>query len=161
MTDPSPTVLVPVGAPLLDAAAWVGASCRAELELHARLTAALADGVGPDRSSALWTVRAHRAELAEAWHRRLPELREFPREGFVAAPATGSSPDEAPATTDSSADDLGWVTAALRALLDRYAERVPVAVGSADGPTADTLQQAIRRTQDDLAAVVAVVAAIG
>lgn len=148
MTEPSPTVLIPAGEPIEVAAAWVGASCRAELDLHARLTEALAAGVGPATSPVLWAVRAHRAELAEAWHRRLPELREMPREGFVAA-VDGADGSDA----QHGSDDLGWVTAALRSLLARYEERVAVAVGPADGPTADTLRAAIRRTEDDLAAL--------
>lgn len=163
MTEPSPAVVVPAGEPLLAAAAWIGASCRAELELHARLTAALAAGVGAERSPALWTVRAHRAEVAEAWHRRLPELREMPRESFVEAGSEGadvgsaaSRADDA-ATTDGAngAGDLAWLVDDLDALLDRYRAHVPVAVGPADGPTADTLRQAIATTELDRRSVAA------
>ena len=154
MTETEPTVLVPAGVSLLDAAAWVGASCRAELDLHQRLTEVLAAGAGPERSPMLWAVRAHRAEIAEAWHRRLPELREFPRETFVADDASnGSVPGVA------SASDLTWVVEALGDLLARYRDRTSVAVGPADGPVADTLVAAIRRAEQDRDAVTALISA--
>lgn len=149
MSEAEPAVLVPAGEPLLDAAGWVGASCRAELDLHDRLTEVLAAGSGPGRTAVLWQVRAHRAELAEGWHRRLPELREMPRSGFVegATLASGRPADDP--------TDVSWLIAALDGLLERYRERVAVAVGPADGPTADTLQVAIARTEEDRAAVAA------
>ncbi|MBX3314470.1 MAG: hypothetical protein KF906_09135 [Actinobacteria bacterium] len=152
MPDAEPTVLVPAGAPLLEAAAWVGASCRAELDLHDRLTEVLAAGVGPELTSVLWQVRAHRAEVAEAWHRRLPELREMPRSGFVEA--TEVDPVSVPGTPSSDPADVGWLVDALDRLLDRYRSHVPVAVGPADGPVADTLRSAIARAEEDRAAVV-------
>ncbi len=79
------TVLVPAGLPILDAARWVGASCWLELTVHQLLTAELAAPDLDDQGRVVrWRVRAHRAEVAAAWHQRLPELRELPREGFVA-----------------------------------------------------------------------------
>ncbi len=148
VTEPEPRVLVPAGLPLLDAAGWVGASCRAELVLHERLTATLASGAGAERSGVLWEVRAHRAEVAECWHRRLPELREMPREGFVAAAARPDA--EAGATGPLEPAEL---VRTLGDLLDRYRAHVAGAVGPADGPTADTLAHAIRRAEQDRAAV--------
>lgn len=142
-----PVVLVPAGAPILEAARWVGASCHLELVLHEQLTAALAAGAGPAGSELLWTVRAHRAELAEAWHRRLPELRELPRDGLVAAPDSGVDPRLAPSDTDGS--DLGWVVDALDALEERYLDHLERAVGPADAPVADTLVRALAVTAED------------
>ena len=152
MADAEPTVLVPAGAPLLDAAAWVGLSCRAELDVFERLTEVLAAGPGPDRTAALWSVRAHRAEVAEAWHRRLPELREMPRSGFVES--TDVDPTSVPRTPTGDPADVSWLVDALDRLLDRYRAHVPVAVGPADGPVADTLRLAIARTEEDRDAVV-------
>jgi hypothetical protein len=137
-------VEVPPGAPILEAAAWVGASCAAELDLFDRLTRALAAGGPPDRTAARWTVRAHRAELAEAWHRRLPELREFPRSDFVA-------PDPGPVsggTVDDPTEDR-WLLDALDALEARYLAHLDVAVGPADAPVADTLVRALAVTAED------------
>jgi len=154
VTDTDPTVVVPAGRPFLEAAAWVGASCRAELVLHDRLTRALAAGAGAERSAILWTVRAHRAEVAEAWHRRLPELRELPRDGFVAG--DGSDGDRSEGTGGLVvADDPGWVADALDGLAERYRAHLAVAVGPADGPVADTLALAIHRAEADRAALVA------
>lgn len=133
-------MLVPAGPSLLDAASWVGASCRAELALHELLTATLGADAGVDRSAALWEVRAHRAEVAELWHRRLPELREMPRERFVAGEGPNGSPEPA---------DLATIVAGLDDLLDRYRAHLPVAVGPADGPVADVLAHAIGRAEQD------------
>ena len=85
MTAPSAadSVVVPSGAVLADAARWVGHACWSELQFHQFLTEWLAVETDPELSTAFWAIRAHRGELAEAWHRRLPELREFPRSGFV------------------------------------------------------------------------------
>lgn len=145
--DVQPVVSIPAGAAIRDAAGWVGTTCWEELRLHQTLTDLLA---GPDSDSGAddgssmrqrwWVVRAHRAELAEAWHRRLPELREFPRAGFVAP-----NPDGSVVVAD------GDPVASLRALLDRYRAHVEVAVGPADGPVGETLGDAISRTEADLA----------
>lgn len=141
-------VVQPAGAPLLDAAAWVGASCHLELLLHGRLTAALAAGVGPERVGALWAIRAHRAELAEAWHRRLPELRELPRETLVRVEGPVEPRLAAPAGGDP-ADDPAWVADALDALAERYLRHAEVAVGPADAPVADALARALAVTAED------------
>lgn len=169
VTDDDVVVLVPAGEPILAAAAWVGTVCWAELRLHQMISdelgtavvAPLAPAAGSssededeqvgDRSgdlgsfgqssdaSRLWTVRAHRAEVAEAWHRRLPELREFPRPDFVAPGSDGER-----LLVDGS------VTATLQALLDHYRQRSTQPMGAADGPVADTLAVAIARTEADL-----------
>ncbi|MCB0978138.1 MAG: hypothetical protein KDB02_11840 [Acidimicrobiales bacterium] len=142
MTAPEPTVLVPAGLPIEAAARWVGGSCHAELELFSLITAVM-PAAGPGPSKALWGVRAHRAEAAEAWHRRLPELREMPRERFVESAASE------PGSGTFSADVAG-VADALRTLIDRYEKWESVAVGPADGPTAATLQRALRIAREDL-----------
>lgn len=137
------TVIVPAGLPLLDAARWVGGSCWLELHVHELITDVLA-GAGLDHEArvALWRVRANRAEAAEAWYRRLPELRELPRETFVAAP--DGSDVVGPA---QGVEDL------LAALDRRYAAHEPVAVGPADGPVAATLGWARTLVARDLAAL--------
>lgn len=127
--QPQPmTVLVPAGLPLLEAARWVGGSCWLELHAHAVLTEALAHADLTDgQRIALWAVRSNRSEVAEAWHQRLPELRELPRETFVQRPD----------------GDIAETVDALLAQLDRrYAEQEPVAAGPADGPVAETLSRA-------------------
>lgn len=167
VTDDDAVVLVPAGRPILDAAAWVGTACWAELRLHQVISdqlgtatvAPLAGGAdaaseagpaeregaeGPESDgpppSLLWVVRAHRAEVAEAWHRRLPELREFPRPDFV---VPGDDGERLVADDD--------VSATLHALLDRYRQRQSQPMGPADGPVADTLAVVIARTEADLA----------
>ena len=149
----SEEVLIPSGLPIAEAAARVGASCWIELTLHQILTGWLGDETDPSTSARLWVVRAHRAELAEAWHRRLPELREMPREGFVVPPqmwAERLAPDSAFANAAGSTERLS----ALREVLDEmrrgYLEHQDTAVGPADGPVADTLRQAVSRTDADL-----------
>ncbi len=148
-------VVVPAGEPLLDAARWVGHACWAELRLHEVLTGWLADEADPELVTVLWSLRAHRAELAEAWHRRLPELREFPRAGFVLPSdrgQAGASALEALTAADAtSAERVAALGGALAAMADHYRDRVPVAVGPADAPTADTLARALARTESDRA----------
>ena len=158
------TVVVPAGLPLLDAARWVGGSCWLELRVHQLFTEVLADD-GSDASRgdgdragapladevrvALWTVRANRAEVAEAWHRRLPELREFPRETFVVEPVDdGSDPGEGPAV--DAANGIGQVVRWLSLLDQRYSAHAEVAVGPADGPVAATLARARDLVAHDL-----------
>lgn len=162
MTDASapsvpPFVVVPVGQPILDAAAWVGHACWAELRLHQVLTDWLAIEASPPLATAFWAVRAHRAELAEAWHRRLPELREFPRPGFVKSSAAGDQGLAGLEVLTDPADGAARVAAlraALAAMADHYRKHAQVAVGPADGPVADTLGWAIARTESDLALLV-------
>jgi hypothetical protein len=161
MTEPAPVtsepvVVVPAGAPLVDAAPWIGHVCWAELELHRVLTGWLAVEADPAAATLWWAVRAHRAELAEAWHRRLPELRELPRAGFVEPSPVGegglaSRADlDAPSATAERRAALGD---ALGALADHYRRHRSVAVGPADGPTAETLARAVSCTEADLARV--------
>lgn len=149
-----PLVVVPVGQPILDAAAWVGHACWAELRLHQVLTDWLAIEASPPLVSAFWAVRAHRAELAEAWHRRLPELREFPRPGFITSSAAGDQGFGDLNALTNPADGAARVAAlaaVLAAMAAHYREHVGVAVGPADGPVADTLTWALARTESDLA----------
>lgn len=143
----SETVLMPPGAPIREAAAWVGASCHLELVLHERIGSLLRSGRLPGRAIELWTVRAHRAELAAAWHRRLPELRELPRAPFVTPP-----PDVAtahPWVDSDGFDSRADVRAALDTLEDRYLQHLDRAVGPADGPVAETLVRALAVTVED------------
>ncbi len=151
MTDPSePAVLTPPGLPILEAAAWVGHACWLELRLHAVLSHWLAIEPEPEASAVFWTERADAAERAEAWFRRLPELREHPRWTFVEA---SSEPvahllnqlalfDDPGAT----AARRGALAAVLRGLRLGYHSHQERAVGPADGPTATTLVAALRST---------------
>lgn len=135
-------VLVPAGASIQDAARWVAVSCRAELALHELITDLLRGGSMPESASVLWTIRAHRAELAEGWHRRLPELREFPRETLLADVADEDPEPVAAPSHTVVLERLGELEARYLAHLDR-------AVGPADGPVADLLVRAIAVTADD------------
>ena len=166
VTDDDVVVLVPAGEPILAAAAWVGTACWAELRLHQMIsdllgTAAVAplrsastsegddEGAverpdGASTASKWWTVRAHRAEVAESWNRRLPELRELPRPDFVVAGVDGER-----LLVDGDA------TATLHALLSHYRLRQAQPMGPADGPVADTLAVVIARTEADLALLAA------
>lgn len=56
----------------------MGQACWAELRFHQVLTTWLAVETDLELSQAFWAIRSHRAEVAEWWHRRLPELREHP-----------------------------------------------------------------------------------
>ena len=152
--SPSPAVVVPAGWPILDAAAWVGHSCWAELRFHQVLTDWLAIETSASLATVFWALRAHRAELAEAWHRRLPELREFPRPGFVKPSTAG---ERGFADLEALMDPAGGearsaaLTAALLAMADHYRAHAQVALGPADGPVADSLASALARTDFDLA----------
>jgi hypothetical protein len=149
-------VVVAQGRPLLEAAAWVGRACWAELRLHEVLTDWLATEVDPERRTALWAVRSHRAGVAQAWHRRLPELRELPRADFV---RPGDAQVEA-WFTNLAAIEAGdaharpaALAATLHALADGYEAHRAVAVGPADAPVADTLALAVARSVADGAAL--------
>lgn len=150
---PSPSVVIPAGVPILDAAAWVGHACWAELRFHQVLTAWLAVETDPELSPTFWAIRSHRAEVAEWWHRRLPELREHPRATFVAP----TRPDvevrfdelEALVEPDASMDRAAAAAGVLVALGKGYEERRAVAVGPADRPVAATLVQAVAITAAD------------
>lgn len=154
--SPSPPTVVPVGAAIIEAASWVGHACWAELRLHQVLTEWLAVELDAELSVAFWAVRAHRAELAEAWHARLPELRELSRAGFVEpgdpwdGVFTGMNALTGP---DQSSARLRSLVRALATVGGHYDAHVAVAVGPADGPTAATLSMAIERTALDLAAL--------
>lgn len=153
---PEPRPVMPAGPSILDAAAWVGHVCWAELRLHQLLTDWLAVEDDPGLGLVLWRVRSHRAALAEAWNRRLPELRELPRAGFVEPSARG---DQGFAALDALTDGgtaierADALAGALERLLHHYQARVEVARGPADGPTAATLVEAVRVTAEDLAAL--------
>lgn len=148
--DAAPTIVVPPGLPLLEAATWVGHACWAELRLHAVLTDWLAIEADPAQVEVLWTERADAAERAEAWYRRLPELREFPRAGFIVASSEGVARlfNGLTAMGDPNATDArrGALAAVLRGLRLGYHARQEVAVGPADGPTATSINDALRST---------------
>ena len=155
MTDASPPVLVPAGAPLIAAATWVGQACWAELRLHAALTAWLGDESEPGRRLAWWTVRAHHAQVADRWHQRLPELREMPRAAFVAPSGTEverwfEALEGVPA---GGPGRVAAVSAPLHALALGYEAHRHVARGPADGPVADSLVLAAARAVADEVAV--------
>lgn len=144
-------VVQPAGLPLAVAARWAGAACWVELRLHEVLSTWCRDEPDPQALLRWWTLRAARAEVAEAWHRRLPELAEMPRPGFV-APGRPEV-DGLLARLERLGPDDGRdhaLAAVLEALAGGYAERAGVAVGPADGPTADTLSRAVDVTRADL-----------
>lgn len=145
-----PAVLVPPGLPLLEAAAWVGHACWAELRLHAVLTDWLAVEPEGEHTEVLWHERADAADRAEAWYRRLPELREHPKESFIVPSSeavarlfVGLGALSAP---DASLARRGALSAVLRGLRVGYHHRQEIAVGPADGPTALTIAAALRST---------------
>ena len=150
MTDADAAVLIPPGLPILEAATWVGHACWVELRLHAVLTDWLAIEGDAEQVSVLWSERADAAERAEAWHRRLPELREHPKASFVVAPSepvarlfNGLTSILGPNDTDAR---RGALAAVLRGLRLGYHQRQELAVGPADGPTATTIAAALRST---------------
>jgi len=142
-----PAVVVPPGAGLLVVATWVGHACWVELRWHEVLTGWLSaeeDHVG---ALAFWSLRADAGERGAAWHRRLPELREHPRHGFVR-----SSSGDVGAAFDRMVDlaepaeahhRLGCAVAVLGRLDAGYRRHVDVAVGPADSPVAATLTTAL------------------
>lgn len=150
-----PAVVVPAGVPLVEAATWAGQACWAELRLHEVLTGWLADEPDAARRLAWWSIRAHRALVAERWHHRLPELRELPRASFVAPSGDGATAwfDSLAATDLAGPARPAALAATLHALTLGYEARRSVAVGPADGPVADTLALAIARAVADDAAV--------
>lgn len=152
MTGPAAdaVVLTPPGLPILDAAAWVGRACWVELRLHAVLSHWMAIEPDPEAVTVYWSERADAAERAEAWHRRLPELREHPRPSFVQAPSeevarlfNGLTGLDQPGHTEQR---RGALSAVLRGLRLGYHAHQDLAVGPADGPTATTLSAALRST---------------
>jgi len=150
----SGTVLIEAGEPIETAAAWIGHACWAELRFHEVLTTWLAVEPDVELSQTLWLIRAHRAELAEAWHRRLPELREFPRPGFVVPSGDVVSTlfDEAEGLVDetAAAHRAALAAAILEGFSAGYRNHLGIAVGPADGPTAESLARAIEVTDADL-----------
>ena len=150
MTDAADSVLTPPGLPILDAAAWVGHACWVELRLHAVLTHWLSVELDPHATSVLWTERADAADRAEAWHHRLPELREHPRSAFIQPSSDGVARlfdrlagIDQPTHTEQR---RGALSAVLRGLRLGYHAHIERAVGPADGPTAITLNAALRST---------------
>ncbi|MGI8757218.1 MAG: hypothetical protein ACR2MB_15460 [Acidimicrobiales bacterium] len=148
MSDPK--VVQPAGPAMVDAAEWVGQSCWAELRWHQVLTAWLAAEPQAETMVLWWSLRADAAERAEAWHRRLPELAQMPRSGFVGPPteATDDAYGQWEAATDSDRRDRA--VDALAGLAERYREHVSVAVGPADAPVAQTLADALVAVQRSL-----------
>ncbi len=151
------SVVVPAGRPTGEAAAWVGRACWTELRLHQVLTAWLAAEADAEQRVAWWTLRSTRGELAEAWYRRLPELRELPRAELVAPPGPEAVTHldhlvglVGPGDTDERVRALAAVLAAVARGYRAHAE---VAVGPADGPVAASLALARARTEGDLAAL--------
>lgn len=132
----------------MDAAAWVGAASWAELRLHRALTDLLRTAE-PEQASGLWAVRSRRAELAAAWHQRLPELRELPRSGFV-EPTTDVSEIMAPLDDAAGSASISVMAAVLADLAAHYRAHESIAVGPADGPTAATLRRALADADADL-----------
>lgn len=154
-------MVVPAGRSHEDAAAWVGASCWAEQRVHDILTDWLADAAGAGDGPAgeaspsgivgrWWTIRAHRADSAEAWYRRLPELREQPRSGFVAPHEADRLALDGAAEAEGAVAREQAVHAMLTELRDRYRAHRDVAVGPADGPVADTLRRLLSMLDADL-----------
>jgi hypothetical protein len=162
MSEPATadTVVIPAGRPIGEAAAWVGQACWVELRLHQVLTGWLAVEADDEQRIGWWTLRSHRAEMAEAWHRRLPELTEWPRGDFV-APSSVEVADHLdrlaglvdPSATDERTAGLG---AALADLTHRYRDHQRLAAGPADAPVAATLAVAIERTERDAVALGAI-----
>jgi hypothetical protein len=145
-----PAIVIPAGPSLEEAADWLGHACWCELRLHEVLTAWLAVEADPEAAAALWSRRADAAERAEAWHRRLPELREWPRARFV-VPSSDTVARvfhglDALDGREATEARLGALAAVLRALRLGYHRHAEVAVGPADGPTATTLRAALRGT---------------
>lgn len=151
MTDPADVVVItPPGLPILEAAAWVGNACWTELRLHAVLTHWVAVESDAEAALVFWTERADAAERAEAWHRRLPELSEYPQSSFVQASSeavarlfNGLSAVDGPEVTSQR---RGALSAVLRGLRLGYHAQQERAVGPADGPIATTLVAALRST---------------
>ena len=146
-------VVIPAGLTIDEAARWLGGSCWAELAVHEVLTAVMAHAeIEPDVRVSLWRVRAHRAESADEWHARLPELREMPRSNFVTAPSGWemAAPTEGTALT-AGEDSVAEVVRLLRWLEDRYVAHEAVAVGPADGPTGTSLRWVRDLLAQDLA----------
>ncbi|CAN5827805.1 hypothetical protein BH23ACT2_BH23ACT2_22220 [soil metagenome] len=164
-TDPAGAVVIPAGRPIEEAAVWVGHACWAELRLHQALTGWLAIEADDEQRVSWWRLRSHRAELAEAWHRRLPELRELPRPGLVLAgsPEVEARYDRLAQLLDATGtrDRIAALGAALGDLAQRYRDHRAVAVGPADAPVAATLASAIERTEHDAAALGADAAEVG
>ena len=145
-------VLVPAGDPIEVAAAWVGRACWAELAVHELLGAWLAQPADDDgHALAWWSIRAARAEQAEAWHRRLPELRELPRPSFVAARSSAADQLLVELAGVGSGDRPGALVAVLVAMRAGYLARAEAARGPADGPVAATLVRAVEAIDRDLA----------
>ncbi len=140
-------VVVPAGPTLHEAARWVGHACWAELRWHEVLTGWMAapGADGDDGASILlWSLRADAGERAAMWHRRLPELSELPRHGFLAC-SSGEVAEgfDQLAATAADGGRLSATLAVLGAFLSGYTARQATAVGPADGPVARSLVEAV------------------
>lgn len=142
-----PSVVVPPGAGLSEAAGWVGHACWAELRWHEVLTAWLAAEGDHVSALAFWSLRADAGERAAAWHRRLPELREFPPHDFVrtSSAAVAAAFDHLAGLVEpqGARHRLSAAAAVLDELAAGYRLHLSVAVGPADGPVAGTLATAL------------------
>ena len=141
-------VVMPAGPSLHDAARWVGNACWAELRWHEVLTGWMAepgvDGVDDGASLLLWSLRADAGERAAMWHRRLPELSELPRHGFLTCPSEEVAEGfDQLAAIAADGGRLPATVAVLGAFLSGYTARQATAVGPADGPVARSLVEAV------------------
>ncbi|MEO6629310.1 MAG: hypothetical protein ABIP03_12170 [Aquihabitans sp.] len=146
-----PPPLLTAGAPIRDAAGWVGAACWTELRLHEVITGWLAGEPEPSVQIAFWTVRADRAAQARIWNDRLPQLAEMPRSEFMIprSPLAVGRLDGLGSLTqadETAARVVGFDTA-LVDLGRGYALHRLVAVGLADGPVASALFDAVARVE--------------
>lgn len=145
-----PAILIKPGPLLVQAATWLGHACWAEVRLQEVLTHWLALEPEGEHIEILWHERADAAERAEAWYRRLPELREYPRAQFI-VPSSVAVAElfdrlqalDAPAR---SLDRRGALAAVLRGLRLGYKRQQDISVGPADAPAALTIATALRST---------------
>jgi hypothetical protein len=119
------------------------------LRWHEVLTGWMADpavGDADDGASIrLWSLRADAGERAAMWHRRLPELSELPRHGFLTCSSKNVDDGfhELAATPGGDSGRLAATVAVLGAFLAGYTARQATAVGPADGPVARSLVDAV------------------
>lgn len=145
-----PAILIPPGPLLVQAAAWLGHACWAEVRLQEVLTRWLAVEPQGEHVEILWHERADAAERAEAWYRRLPDLREYPQAQFIvpSSDAVAALFDRLAALdgADQSTLRRGALAAVLRGLRLGYKRQQDIAVGPADVPAALTIATALRST---------------
>lgn len=160
-----PPPLLSAGAPIRDAAGWVGAACWTELRLHEVITGWLAGEPEPSAQIAFWTVRADRAAQARIWNDRLPQLAEMPRPDFMvprraAAVARLEGLGSLTQAGETAARVVGF-DAVLADLGRGYARHRSVAIGPADGPVASALIDALARVEHSRALLAALGHGVG